>query len=141
MGLYNIFSTSKEYEKEGIVLDIGPSKWRVRRAGGSNAEFKKLLAKRVSPHKALLKQNLMPETQGNEILAGVFADTVIIGWENVTDEDDKPLEFNRDNVIKVLTELPDLFLAIQEACEDHSNFQKEIIEQETTQLKKSLNGN
>lgn len=137
MGLYETFGTEKSYEQEGIRLQFGDSFIRVKRAGGSNNEFQKLLMKRMSPHKALLKNNLMPEEQAASILAEVYADSVIIGWENVTGPDGKPMEFTRENVIKLLIDLPDLFDAIREACTDHANFQQEMIQKETEDLKKN----
>lgn len=138
MGLYQTFGTSQSLEQDGIILDFGKGvKIKTRRAGGANSKFQKLLIKRTAPHKALLKQNLLDESQALEIMAGVYADAVIIGWEGVTDENDKPLAFNRENVIKVLLDLPDLFNAIQDATADHSNFQSEMVEADTQELKKN----
>ena len=37
--LYEAFGTVKSYETEGVVLDFGAAKFKVRRAGGSNRRF------------------------------------------------------------------------------------------------------
>jgi hypothetical protein len=58
-------------------------------------------------------------------MAELYADHVIIGWENIKDEKGKKMEFSRENVIKLLTDLDALFADIIEQAANEANFAEE----------------
>ena len=125
MSIYKRFKTDSELEaKAGIELDYGDGvKIRVLRAGGSNLAFQKAL------RDALIKQgrklSSMTDEESVRGMAEIYADTVILGWEGITDENDEPLSFSKSNVVKVLTELPELFRDIQSAAQSVDLFRAE----------------
>ena len=43
------------------------------------------------------------------IVKEVYAETVVIGWENVEDADSNPMDFTVPNCVKLFEDLPDLF--------------------------------
>jgi hypothetical protein len=55
-------------------------------------------------------------------------ETVLLGWESVTGPDGKPLEFSKENAVKLFTDLPDLFKDIRETAEDMTLFKLELDE-------------
>ena len=67
----------------------------------------------------------------------LYADTLIIGWSGVTDEAGNPLPFNRDNVVKLLTDLPELANDIQAQAVLVSNFRAEEREADAKNLNSS----
>ena len=122
--LYQAFGTVKEYENDkGVVLDFGVAKFRVRRAGGSNRRFLTTLASKMRPHRRALDAGTMDEALAENMHKEVYFETVVIGWEGVTDEAGVALEYNLANFKKVMTDLPDLWLTLRLEADNMKNFQ------------------
>lgn len=136
MSLYNIFETDKGLERDGVVLDYGfnsknqPVRIRIARAGGANVKFAKVLEQKMKPYKRAIANDTMDNKVAEKLLIEAYADAVILGWEGVEDRDGNPLDFTRENVIKVLTDLPDLFLDIQQQSQKAALFRAELREAE-----------
>ena len=120
--LYSRFQTNSELEaKAGVVLDYGEGlKVRIRRAGGANREYHRAL--RESLMKAGRRISSMSDEESMRGMAEIYAETVIIGWEGVTDAEGQPVEFTKENAVKILTDLPEFFRDIQEAASSVSLF-------------------
>ena len=127
-GPYSVFRTDKALEKEGIVLDYGDFKIKVARAGGANAAFQKALAAKVRPYKRQLDAGTIPDDVAEKLFLDVYAESVVLGWEGVTDENGKPLPFSKENAVKLFSDLPDLFRDVQSQAASISNFRAEVTE-------------
>jgi hypothetical protein len=57
-----------------------------------------------------------------------FAETVVLDWEGVLDREDNEIPFSSENVVKIFTDLPDLFDVIQEEASNLTNYLMEEIE-------------
>lgn len=122
---YDLFKTSAQAEKEiGIDLDYGAFKIRIARAGGANREFIKCLTRKRKPYRNLIDNDAMDSALADKIMAEVFAETIILGWDGVTDEKGKALPFTRENCIKLLIDLPDLLQDIQVQASTAANFRE-----------------
>ena len=121
--LYEAFGTVEQYEVDGVVLDFGVAKFRVRRAGGSNRKFLTTLAAKLRPHRRAIEAGTMDEEKAAELHKEVYFETVVIGWENVTDREGKELAYNIVNFKKVMSDLPDLWLALRNEADNMKNFQ------------------
>lgn len=129
--LYAMFKSNESREKEeGICLDYGEAKIRVRRAGGSNRRYSDLVSKKLRPFKRQLENESLDPDTGSRIMAEVYAESVLIGWEGVKDADGNPIAFSRENAVKLLTDLPELFRDIQEQSQRLANFRDEEIEED-----------
>jgi len=130
--LYKLFKTKDEYEQSGVWLDFGSDiRIKVARAGGKNIKFISKYNKLMRKYGRAIDYDNMSEEESQQALAELFADTIILDWSNVTDENGIPLEFNRMNVIKVLKDLPDLFAIIRTEANKPANFKdkEEYIEE------------
>lgn len=127
-GPYSVFRTDKALEKEGIVLDYGDFKIKVARAGGSNAAFQKALTAKVRPYKRQLDAGTIPDDVAEKLFLDVYAESVVLGWEGVTDENGKPLPYSKENAVKLFSDLPDLFRDVQSQAASISNFRAEVTE-------------
>lgn len=136
MSLYNTFETDKDLEKEGILLDYGfnsknePIQIRIARAGGANVRFAKILEQKMRPYKRAIANDTMDNKVAEKLLIETYADGVILSWTGVEDRDGTALEFNRDNIVKVLTDLPDLFMDIQQQSQKVALFRADLREAE-----------
>lgn len=146
MGLKSQFQTSKDIEKNGIVLDYGETRIRIARAGGANKKYQKRLEACTRPHRRAIKNDLLDIDKGNELLMEAFAHAVVVGWENKTGEEKNGnfifspgvdpedaglpkgdlLPLNPSNVLKVFKNLPDLFLDVQEQATKSVLFREDI---------------
>lgn len=136
MSLYDKFKTDRSLEKTGIELDYGPNKKlpedaegnhptiiiRIARAGGANEQYLKRIEAKAKPH----RRQIQHETVDRELIASlikeVYAETVVLGWENVTDENGVVMEFNKTNCIKLFNDLPDLYADITEQAQSAALF-------------------
>ena len=131
MSTYKSFANSEKHEKDGVWLDLGEAgRFKLARAGGANSQFKKLLSKRLRPYRRQLQTDTADEAAMERVLIETFARTVILGWEGVTDREEKPLPYSYENCVTLLTELPDLFREIHEAATEAALYREHIAEED-----------
>lgn len=135
MSLYKQYETDPEIEKNGILFDTGstnkegkPSLIRIARAGGANEAYLKRAEFRFKPHHRALQNGSMERTRIEKLIRETFAETVVLGWENMEDREGNPLTFSKEACIKLFEELPDLFTDIQDAATKSALFRKEMQE-------------
>jgi hypothetical protein len=61
----------------------------------------------------------------------------VLGWEGVEDREGNPMEFSRDNVVRLFTDLPELFLDVQQQSQKAALFLVDILEGEQGNSQKS----
>ena len=127
-GPYSVFRTDKALEKEGIVLDYGDFKIKVARAGGANSAFQKALTAKIRPYKRQLDAGTIPDDVAEKLFLDVYAESVVLGWDGVTDENGKLLPYSKENAVKLFSDLPDLFRDVQNQAAAISNFRAEVTE-------------
>ncbi|MDX9698647.1 MAG: hypothetical protein RBT55_03655 [Rhodocyclaceae bacterium] len=134
MSLYKLFKTDQNLETDGIFIEYGnasngaPVRIKIARAGGSNKGFSKALEKATRPYRKAIQSGLLDNATADRLYKDVFADTVVLGWENVEGPDGKALPFNRENVLKLFEDLPDLFADLREQASNVALFREEVLE-------------
>lgn len=131
MNIYETFETDSKTEKDGLTIDYGSFSFKIARAGGSNKKYNKLLETLTKPFRRAIQTETMNEDKSKEILIEVYAKTVVIGWDGITDKDNKPLVFSVKNCIQVFSDLPDLFSDIQTQANQAALFRKSIVEEDS----------
>lgn len=135
MSLYKTFKTNKTVEQGGLVVGYGnnskgkPIEIRLARAGGSNVAFLSRYEILTKPHRRIMQMDTKPDgfrDVMDGVMRQVYAETVIKDWQGVEDENGQDLEFNVDNVMKLLKDLPDLFNDIIEQANNSALFRDEI---------------
>lgn len=86
-------------------------------AGGPNEAYKAALAKRSRG----FRSGNIPEKVATTILAYVYAEAVIKGWENVYIGEEK-LEYTQSACIQLLKDLPEFFAVIRERANDITGY-------------------
>jgi hypothetical protein len=124
--IYEAFETNSVKEKAGITLDYGIyGKFRVARAGGTNKRFAVYYNERLKPVRRLADAGKLPEEQAQRILAEVWAETIVLGWEDVKDRDESQIPYSKEKCVELLIKLPDLFADLREQSSLMVNFQGE----------------
>jgi len=128
--LYSLYETDNNLETKGIGLRFGEAVFFVKRAGGANTDFDRVYEEKTRNMTSRLQLAALSEEQSSRILAEVYAESVVIGWENVTDRDGNPLEYTKDNFIRLMTDLPTLWKAIRTEAANHEHFRRAQARQE-----------
>lgn len=136
MGLYDQFETDNKKESEGIILNYGknskgdPIDIRIARAGGANAKFARVAEVVMRPYRRHIANESIDINVVEDLLRKVYAKSVVLGWSGVEDRDGNDLPFTEDNVVKILTDLPDLFKDIRDMAEKQALFKRDALEKE-----------
>lgn len=126
MNLYKQFKTDEKLEQNGVPVNYGDGLvLTLRRAGASNPLFRAAAERHLKPRQHALKA--MDEPGSRKLMAEVYADAVVAGWEGMKGPDEQPLEFTRDNVVKVLTDLPEFFKIVQRDAEEMTLFRAQEV--------------
>lgn len=134
MSLYKQFKTNENVERDGILLEYGENSKgktvaiRIARAGGANSQYQKLMEARVKPYRRQIQNETIERALVERLLRQVYAETIVLGWENVEDESGKELPFTVENCVKIFEDLPDLFQDIQEQSQRAALFRQEVLE-------------
>lgn len=134
MSLYKTLKTAASLETEGITIQYGvdalgqPITITIARSGGANVTFAKALEAATRPHRKAIQLETLDNRVADRLYLEVFAKTVVLGWTNMRDEEDNLLPFNVDNVIKVLSDLPDLYSDLREQAGKAANFRLDRLE-------------
>lgn len=135
--LFKTFKADANLEKTGILLEYGTTKRdgkevpvciRIARAGGANSQFDKVMEHKTKPYKRLIQSDSLDKKVSERIMREVYAETVVLGWENVQNEEGEFLEYNTQNVISIFEQLPDLFTDVVTQSQKQSLFRAEVIE-------------
>jgi hypothetical protein len=132
--LYKTFRTDPSFETAGISLNYGENskgeaiEIRIARAGGANKKYLERMEAKTKPLRRQIQTETVSRAALDAVVREVFAETVVLGWSGVEDENGKPLTFSKEACIKVFTDLPDLFLDIQEQAQKSVLFRAEVME-------------
>jgi hypothetical protein len=133
-GLYAQFETDPEIEKTGVWIEYGensagqPIRFLIARSGGGNTEYLKQLETKAKPYRRQIQTETVERKTLEKIGLQVFCATCVKGWENVEDRDGNPLPFTQENVVKLLTDLKDLFGDLQEQSNKSALYRQMVLE-------------
>jgi len=138
MSLYKQFATNSEKETEGVKIEFHEAtnddgsvpSFFVSRMGKTNKRYSKALEAATRPYRRQIELGTMNNDTAETLFLGVFVDTVLKGWENVKDANGNELPFNKQNAVKLLTDLPDVYDRLQEEAKLSANFRDVALEEE-----------
>jgi len=134
MSLTKKFKTDPRHETEGVCLDYGDGvKIWVARAGGSNKRFLKEAERLNRKHRRQIQLNVLDNDTQLAIAQELYAKTVVLKWEGVTQEDiggkgDEPAPFTVENCVALFSNLPDLFSDVTAQAMNSDLFRETIRE-------------
>ena len=123
MNTYSMFKVDETKEKHGIWVrygDIGD--FLVARVGSGSSDFDRLWKVKRKPYRRQIEQEIIDDKVFSHLLLETFASTALLGWRNVRDANDCEIPFSRTNAVELLTDLPELGLALFNAASDYQNF-------------------
>lgn len=142
---YANFTTSKDIETKGVILEETNFEVRIRRAGGANKAYSKAVEKAFRPYRRAIEMGNLDNDRSSQLLAPVFVETVILQWSTVDiDPETKErkvspntihdpdtgdvVDASNEMIEKTLVKYPELFSWIREQSTNTSLFLEDIIE-------------
>jgi len=131
MDLRKKFGGDRAMEVDGVDLHLGGDAYiTIARAGGTNVAYARAVQKYLRPIRK--RDRFESEDLDLEEYADVqrqaFADTIVLGWRGI-ELDGAPLPFTRDNALRLMRDLPDLWEVVKAHAEKLANFQREDVEE------------
>lgn len=121
--LFAAFSTDTVKEEEGTLTtlpDCGDIKWRIARAGNKN--YNRVLGTLYKRNRVTLEaKGAEAEAKSNELLAEVYAETILLGWEGTIKFKGKDESYSKP-VAKQLLMLKDFRAKVEAVAGDFATF-------------------
>lgn len=128
--IYDAFQTSSELESEGIWFDIySPDGGPVGKVRCKPADGDMNSAYRAAAARLLEQMARVGERDDLTDMILIYAESVIVDWEGFTDRDGDPVPFSKQAVIKVMTELPQLFRTVQRHARNWMHWRRQYREE------------
>lgn len=140
--LFSKYETDPAKETKGIRIMFDDCVFICKRAGGGNREH----AFVVSATALAMKDELDSEDRAvsaaaeREVMLIAFAESAIVGWENVLDRDGNPWPFSKENFLELMRACPDVWNHIRAEARDIENFRKVQASEVAESLGKSSSG-
>lgn len=133
--------TNESKEKQGVWIEHPDmdARFLLRRAGGANTAFENAQLQATRPWFALLDNNKKsPDVKIVEKIAEetakVYSEHIVVGWEgsDICDsETGEPLAYSKEDALKILRDLPNIFKWVRQHAMDESNFRDSLLDLET----------
>jgi len=121
--LTKIYGTNPAAEEGGIDLHVGGDAYiTVKRAGNRNRAFQETFRRITSPYTKAIERGQLDGETDDRLGIAIYAETIAIGWRGVGLVDGEDLPFSKENFIRVMTALPDLWRVVREGARDAANF-------------------
>tara|TARA_R110000772_G_scaffold30806_11_gene76527 strand:+ start:212 stop:643 length:432 start_codon:yes stop_codon:yes gene_type:complete len=139
MGMYDVFETDSDMEGEGVWIDYGDFRIKIASAGQGNKAYVRYAEKALKPVRKSMQAGALSNDRAQVIMATIYAKTIVKGWETKVDDewvagiegrDGNLLTVNEENIKEAFTNLPNMFIDIQEMASSMENFRKAELEEE-----------
>jgi hypothetical protein len=137
MGLFKPYQTNQQKELEGVPVICGDTNedgsmptFIIARACKSNIRYTKALERETRPYKRLIESDRLSNATALQVQRRVFVQTLLMGWENVFDEKEKPIPFNQENAIMLFDKLPDLYDELATSSQKQSLYLETTLEED-----------
>ena len=137
MSLYSTYKTNPDFETKGVTFEFGSYRVVLARSGGSNSKYQKTLTTKLKPYRRAVQNNSLDSETEMRIMREAFVECCVMDWLTKDGDDWKSgiegpdgtiKPFNKDNLMKVYTDLPDLFVEHQQLANDMNNYRIADIE-------------
>lgn len=137
MNLYKSFEVNSKKEEKGVPVTYAPypdgrvpTFW-VARQSKSNKQYRKVVTALYKPYKREIQRGKLAPEVSEEIAEKGFIKGCLKGWEHITDKEGVDLPFSEENAFKLFSDLPDLLEDLMERAMDISNYQDDILEEDS----------
>lgn len=130
MANINSIKTDLQKETDGVwmpySLDIA-----VKVARARNSKYQEVLRARIDPLKKGIREESISMDELNELLLEVRAETILLDWKNIEDENDKAIPYSVEQAIKFFKdpELKDFYNFVVTISESSERYKKDLVKE------------
>lgn len=134
MNLFKQFATDPRAEKEGVRFEIGVNSkgetiaFQIARAGGQNTRYLKAVEAKTKPYRMQIQAGTLDNELAAKLMREVFAESVVIGWDGVEDENGQPLQYSPEAAATLFEQLPELYALLQEQAQNVALYRKDVLD-------------
>lgn len=134
MSIFAQFTTSSDAEVNGIRVECAANAdgtiptFIIARMGGANKRYAAELTRASKPHMHAIRSNMLSEDVAKRISLEVFCKTVLLGWENIKEENGSTIEFTHGNAAALMERLPNLHEMLVSVAQDAAAFKRSEID-------------
>jgi hypothetical protein len=122
------FKTNPDKEEKGVWVDAGAG-LRLRIARMNNPAFDEFIRKAAKPLASQLRLGTLEVKTAEELTARAMSRHVLLGWENLQNDDGSDIPFSQDKAYELLTTHRDFFRMVSDFANDASLFRDALDEQ------------
>lgn len=135
MSIYSMYKTDKAKEENGIWIPFGKTEkgqeisFKIARASKTNAKYSKALERLMKPYQKQIRLNTLSDDVANNVMIEAFCEGILLDWKGISDEEGKEMKYSKENAIKLMNDLPDLFNDLQEQSNSMTLFKEEELQE------------
>lgn len=128
MAFIDNIKTDLQKETEGVWVEFELG-IRLKIARARNAAYLEMMRKIMEPRRKTIREGGMELEELQDLLKQVQAKTVLLGWENIEDKEDKPIKYSSEQALAFFNdpELRDFYTFVITQSENMENFKKELV--------------
>lgn len=135
MSFYDNYDIDEKAVSEGVWLDYGDDgRIRIKPADPNlNKAYRKALEVGTRPYRRLIEAKAVSaalEKKLDKVIKEAFASAVVVTWEGVVDRQGEPMACNKENIVRLFSDLPLLWADVREAAGDVALFKRQVEEAE-----------
>lgn len=117
------FRTNKQSEIDGVWVDAGEG-LRLLIARQGNARYNESMRRHGSPLVPQIKSGSVSIDQAEQVTCRAMAETILLNWENLQDENGVNVPYSTDQAYKYLLEMRDFRDLVQELSNTVQNYRE-----------------
>tara|TARA_R110002020_G_scaffold41325_6_gene122006 strand:+ start:9386 stop:9790 length:405 start_codon:yes stop_codon:yes gene_type:complete len=118
---------SKQREAKGIWVDYEMGiQFKIAKMG--NPKFQAKVRQLSAPHIKQIRDDKLPPEKMEEIQMSAVAETILLGWKNIDDDDGKAIRYSAKRAKEILSdiELRDIYDFVLVEANNQSNYEIEV---------------
>lgn len=122
------FATDQAKERDGVWVDAGGG-LRLCIARVGNSKYNDILRKVSKPYNAQIRNDMLEPDIAEDLTKQAVARTVLLGWENLTDDEDRQIPFTPAKALELFRAHRDFFTMVFNLGKDAELFRTQLQEE------------
>jgi len=127
-----------ERELNGVWVDYEEGELLIARMG--NPMNRKVYQRLMKPYEQKQQRGTLPTHIKEQVVCQCYAETLLLDWRNLVDEEGNPIEYSQDIAYQALLNDQDLREFVELQSTNQSLFRDELIEKSSGKLSPKSNG-